>query len=79
MIDTHILLDTKTIRLRNVSVVEGGKLVFSPLVDLAKITAGSIDIGAGGEVHIGSADCQFDGAAEIVLTGTFHKFISNSD
>ena len=68
-ISKPILLNGVTDRLKSVNIVDGGKLVFDPTVDLSKIISDQIMIEDGGEMHIGSAACKFDGKAEILLTG----------
>ena len=63
----------ETDRLASVTIVSGGKLVFDPRVDLAKITTGNILIENEGELWIGSSDCKFEGKAEVMLTGIFYE------
>jgi len=70
VISQPILLDGVTDRLASVTIVSGGKLVFDPTVDRAKLISDFVDIGNEGEMHIGSTDCKFDGQAEILLTGS---------
>merc|ERR1711962_45652 len=65
-----ILLDTETPRLSKVWIRNGGRLVFDPTAELAKLTASQITIDDEGYLDIGSADCPFTGNAEILLTGT---------
>ena len=68
-ISKPILLNGVTDRLKSVTIVSGGKLVFDPTVDLSKIISDQIKIEDGGEMHIGCEDCKFDGKAEVLLTG----------
>lgn len=70
-IDREILLDTATPRLGSVSIVSGGRLVFSPDEKDAtvKLTANHVRIQDGGKMEIGSDDCRFKGKAEVLLTG----------
>ena len=69
VITKPILLDSVTPRLNSVTIKDGGLLVFDPSADLAKLTTGSVLIENDGEMWIGSADCKFQGKAEILLTG----------
>jgi len=71
VIEKPMLLDGETARLKSVDIRDGGKLVFDPTAELAKITTDQITIDAQGEMHIGSSDCKFEGKAEVLLTGTF--------
>ena len=69
-----ILLDTETPRLSKVWIRNGGRLVFDPTAELAKLTASQITIDDEGYLDIGSADCPFTGNAEILLTGEYFVF-----
>jgi len=80
VITKPILLDSVTERVRSVTILDGGKLVFDPSAELAKITTNQILIDDGGEMHIGSADCKFTGKAEVLLTGTIdHDSMEDPD
>ena len=64
-----ILLDTETARLDSLILRDGGILVFSPDVGLAKLTVGVVKIQENGSLLIGGTECRFHGRAEILLTG----------
>lgn len=64
-----VVLDTETGDLNTVVVKGEGSIIFSPDVDMAKLTSSRITVQDGGSVIIGSDDCRFDGNAEIELTG----------
>ena len=44
VVEQAILLDTETARLDTISIRDGGSLVFSPDVELAKLTSGLVKI-----------------------------------
>jgi hypothetical protein len=64
-----ILLDLETPRLVGLTIVSGGRLIFSPTASLAKLVTDYVRIESGGSLEIGSEDCPFEGQAEIILTG----------
>ena len=64
-----MLLSSSTARLTSLTVADGGRVVFDPEGD-GKIVADRVLVTDGGYVDVGAADCLFEGAAEIVLTGT---------
>merc|ERR550519_507859 len=64
-----VLLDAETARLESLTIREGGSLVFSPDVDLAKLTAGVVKIQENGSLLVGGPECRFLGRAEILLLG----------
>ena len=64
-----VLLDTETTRLHTLIIRDGGMLVFSPNVPLAKLTVGVVKVQENGSLLIGASDCRFPGQAEILLTG----------
>merc|ERR1719153_2165127 len=64
-----ILLDTETARLESLIIRDGGSLVFSPNVEMVKLTAGVVRIQENGSLLIGGPECRFPGQAEILLTG----------
>ena len=64
-----ILLSSTTQRLGGVVIKDGGRLVFDPNADLAKLVTNYVDIQNEGYLEIGSEDCKFEGNAEILLTG----------
>ena len=68
-LDFPLLLDLETPRLAGVTIVAGGRLVFSPTASLAKLVTDYVKIEEGGSLEIGSQDCPFQGRAEIMLTG----------
>ena len=63
-----ILLDMETPALRDIILVDGGKLVFSPFKE-TKLTADHIIIEHDGAMIIGDENCRFNAETEIVLTG----------
>ena len=67
---TPILLNTETARLGGLKLKDGGRLVFDPNADLAKLTSEYVLIEDMGSMAIGSEECKFQGNAEILLTGT---------
>lgn len=67
VISGPVLLDVVTPDLESVNITSGGKLVFDPNVDLAKLAAEWIQVS--GELWIGSESCPFSGNAEIELVG----------
>ena len=64
-----ILLSSTTQRLGGVVIKDGGRLVFDPNADLAKLVTNYVDIQNEGYLEIGSEDCKFEVNAEILLTG----------
>ena len=68
-LDFPILLDLETPRLDGLTIVSGGRLIFSPTASLAKLVTDYVKIESGGSLEIGSEDCPFEGQAEIILTG----------
>jgi hypothetical protein len=76
VITTPILLDVVTASLKSVIIKDGGRLVFSPDVDLAMISSAYILVENEGYFEIGSSDCLFDGNAEVLLTGMDHIVFS---
>ena len=64
-----ILLDTETARLKTLIMRDGGSLIFSPDVELAKLTVGVVKILENGSFLIGGPECRFQGRAEVVLVG----------
>ena len=66
-----ILLSTTTARLGGIVIRDGGRLVFDPEAELAKLVTNYVEIQSGGSLEIGSADCKFEGNAEILLTGEY--------
>merc|ERR550519_568265 len=64
-----LLLDVETPRYDAVTIVSGGRMVFSPTATLAKLVTDYVMIEDGGSLEIGSEDCPFEGKAEILLTG----------
>ena len=69
VVEQAILLDTETARLDTISIRDGGSLVFSPDVELAKLTSGLVKIENNGSLLIGVPDCRFLGRAEVLLLG----------
>ena len=69
VVENALLLDTETARLDTLSIRNGGSLVFSPDVDLAKLTAGVVKIQENGYLLIGGPECRFLGRAEVLLLG----------
>ena len=67
-ISTAILLDTDVPELFSITIVNGGRLVFSPDRDHA-LRVHYILIENGGEMHIGAEDCQFEKSVTITLLG----------
>ncbi|XP_043191780.1 cell migration-inducing and hyaluronan-binding protein-like [Amphibalanus amphitrite] len=67
VVSEPMLLDTATPDLLSVTVEAGGRLVFDPAADLAKLAAEWIKVA--GELHVGAEDCPFTGQAEIELLG----------
>lgn len=63
-----ILLDVETPALRDIILVDGGKLVFSPFKE-TKLTADHVIIEHDGAMIIGDENCRFNAETEIVLTG----------
>ena len=66
VIEQPILLDTYTARLDRLTIRNGGSLVFSPDVELAKLTVGVVKIEDNGALLIGGPDCRFPGQAEVL-------------
>ena len=69
MVDKAILLDTETASLDTITIIDGGSLVFSPDVELAKLTVGVVKIEDNGSLLIGGPECRFPGRAEVLLLG----------
>ena len=69
LVDKAILLDTETASLDTITIIDGGSLIFSPDVELAKLTAGVVKIEDNGSLLIGGPDCRFPGRAEVLLLG----------
>ena len=69
MVDKAILLDTETASLDTITIIDGGSLVFSPDVELAKLTVGVVKIEDNGSLLIGGPECRFPGHAEVLLLG----------
>ena len=67
VISEPVLLDTVTPDLLSVTVAAGGRLVFDPDVELAKLAAEWVQVA--GELHVGAEDCPFLGQAELELLG----------
>ena len=68
LITKGILLNVDTPALRDIILVDGGKIVFTPYKE-SRLSADNIKIKQNGSLLIGNADCRFNGRAEIVLTG----------
>ncbi len=49
--------------------MNGGRLVFDPNADLAKLISKYVLINDQGSLEIGSSTCEFVGKAEIMLSG----------
>ena len=62
------MLDTETSRLASLTLLDGGKLVFSPDSQVT-LSSDYILIDNEGILEIGTPDCPYTGQAEIVLTG----------
>jgi hypothetical protein len=73
-----ILLDEVTAKLKSVVIKDGGRLVFSPDVDHAKISSDYIMVQTDGYFEIGSSDCPFEGNAEVLLTGIYSDIDANN-
>ena len=69
VINQAILLDTETARLNSLILRYGGSLIFSPDVELSKLTVGVVRIQENGSFLIGGPECRFQGQAEVVLVG----------
>ena len=69
-----VLLDTETARLDSLLILDGGVLVFSPDVPLAKLVVGVVVIQKDGALLIGGPECRYTGSAEILLTGVDDDF-----
>ena len=67
-ISTPILLDTAVPELFSITIVDGGRLVFSPDRN-HDLRTHYILIEGGGELHIGAEDCKFEKFATITLLG----------
>ena len=67
VISESVLLDAVTPDLLSVTVAAGGRLVFDPDVELAKLSAEWVLVA--GELHVGAEDCPFGGQAELELLG----------
>lgn len=68
IIDFPVLLDTPTPELFSIKIQNGGRLVWSSDGDYS-LRLKHIQIKSGGEMHIGSEDCQFVRKAKITLLG----------
>ena len=68
LIKQGILLNVDSPALRNIILVDGGKIVFTPYKEV-RLTADNIKIKQNGSLIIGTPDCQFNSRAEILLTG----------
>ena len=64
-----ILLSSTTARLGGMVIKDGGRLVFNPEADLAKLVTQYVDIQDEGYLEVGSEGCKFEGNAEILLLG----------
>ena len=62
------MLDTETSRLASLTLLDGGKLVFSPDSQVT-LSSDYILIDNEGILEIGTPDCPYAGQAEILLTG----------
>ena len=65
VLNQAILLDTETARLNSLILKDGGSLIFSPDVELAKLTVGVVKIQENGSFLIGGPECRFQGHAEV--------------
>ena len=63
-----VVLDTETSRLASLTLLDGGKLIFSPDNQII-LSSDYILIDNEGIMEIGTPDCPYAGQAEIVLTG----------
>ena len=68
VVSSPVLLSSSTARLTSITIVDGGRIVFDPQGQ-GQIYADRIFVQDGGFLEMGSADCLFEGSAEIVLTG----------
>ena len=68
IIDFPVLLDTSPPELFSIEIHNGGRLVWSSDGDY-NLRLKHIQIKSGGEMHIGSEDCQFVRKAKITLLG----------
>lgn len=64
------LLDVSPPELFGITISKGGRLVWSR-VGAISLRTHYLRIQGGGELHIGSESCQFDGKAQITLLGKF--------
>ena len=72
---TPILLGSITARLGGLVIKNGGRLIFDPEAQLAKLVTNFVHLQSDGYMEIGSEECKFEGNAEIVLTGKFKQEI----
>ena len=68
-LEVAVLLDTVSARLDTLTIRDGGSVVFSPEVEVARLTAGVVKVQGNGSLLIGGPDCRFPGRAEVVLVG----------
>lgn len=68
-----VLLDTTPPELFAIEIQDGGRLVWSSNGDYS-LRLRHILIKSGGEMHIGSEECQFERKAKITLLGKYCKF-----
>ena len=71
VVNQAILLDTETTRLNTLILRDGGSLIFSPDVELSKLTVGVVKIQENGSFLIGGPECRFQGSVMRVGSDTF--------
>ena len=68
VIKRGILINVDSPALRNIILLDGGKIVFSPYKEV-RLMADNIKIKQNGSLIIGDPECPFNSRAEILLTG----------